>query len=99
MEEKMDFTNVIIGNIVHVINRPPNNQEDLVEGVVLEKKESSSSQIVIVGVSNPTMGYIKTYDIPTEDVFDSRMDAIAALEVIYNTDAATKAAYIAALRA
>ncbi len=100
MEEKiMNFADVVMGSTVNAVNRPPNNQEDLIEGTVLEKKESSGSQISVIGESNQAMGFIRTYSIPVADVYVLRTDAVDALEIIYNADAATKAAYIVALRA
>ncbi len=95
----MNFADVVIGNTVYAVNRPPNNQEDLVTGTVLEKKESAGSQIIIVGDSNQGMGFITTYSILVADVYALRSDAIDALEDIYDADAATKTAYIVTLRA
>ena len=94
----MNFTDVVIGNTVYAVNRPPNNQEDLIEGTVLEKKESLGSQIITIGDSNQGMGYIRTYSILVADVYALKSDAIDALEYIYDADAATKAAYIVSLR-
>jgi hypothetical protein len=95
----MNFADVVIGNTVYAVNRPPNNQEDLVTGIVLEKKESSGSQTIVIGESNQGMGYIRTYSIPVADVYVLRSDAVDALEDIYDADAATKTAYIVTLRA
>lgn len=96
----MNFADVVIGNTIYAINRPPNNQEDLIEGVVIEKRESSYSQYVVIRIGDPNLiGFSKTYDIPVSDVYLVRADAINALEDIYDDDATEKAAYIASLRA
>jgi hypothetical protein len=95
----MNFADVVIGNTVYAVNRPPNNQEDLVTGTVLEKKESAGSQIIVVGDNSQGMGFIMTYSIPVADVYALRSDAVDALEDIYDADAATKTAYIVTLRA
>lgn len=96
----MNFTDVVIGNTIYAVNRPPSNQEDLVEGVVIEKRESAYSQYVVIRVGDQNaIGFSKTYDIPVADAYSVRADAINALEDIYDADATEKAAYIALLRA
>ena len=92
----MEYSAITLNSTVYAINRPPNNNEDMVEGIVYAKSESAMGQEVVVRVVNP--GSVMHYVVLPADVYDNKTDCINALEDIYEADAATKAAYVSTLR-
>lgn len=92
----MEYSAITLNSTVYAINRPPDNDEDMVEGTVYAKSESADDQEIVVRVVSA--GSAIHYTVLPADVYDNKTDCINALEDIYEADAATKAAYISTLR-